>query len=191
MRLDSLKHIAKSVQVMMEAERIVVFGSASLLASFPDLGELADSPLQATYDADLIPYPFEEEVGRMLDEAFGEDREFHQRYGYHADIVRPKVTETFPEGWETRLLSLEGLENVYFLEPHDMAAVKCLIGREKDARQIEWLLEQEKLDAALLRERIRLIKVPGEKVVNARDFLESLLLEDGSSARGNDFDAGE
>ncbi len=59
MRLDSLKHIARSVQAMMEAERLIVFGSASLLASFPVLGELPESPLQTTYDAYLIPYPFE------------------------------------------------------------------------------------------------------------------------------------
>jgi len=41
MRLDSLKHIARSVQTMMEAERVIVFGSASLLASFPELGEMS------------------------------------------------------------------------------------------------------------------------------------------------------
>ena len=79
----------------MEAERIVVFGSASLLASFPDLGELAGSPLQSTYDADLIPYPFEEEIGRMLDEAFGEDRVIFatnwgvcEHFGKVEDVVR-------------------------------------------------------------------------------------------------------
>ena len=69
MRLESLKHIARSVQAMMEAERIIVFGSASLLVSFPELAELPESPLQSTYDADLIPYPFEESIGRMLDVA--------------------------------------------------------------------------------------------------------------------------
>lgn len=95
MRLDSLKHIARSVQTMMEADRLVVFESSALLASFPELGEIADSPLQSTYDADLIPYPFTESTGLMLDEAFGEGRGFHQQFGYHADIVRPKVTETF------------------------------------------------------------------------------------------------
>ncbi len=102
MRLDSLIHITKAVTAMLEGERLIVFGSASLLASFPELGEMVGSPLLTTYDADIIPYPFEEEVGMLLDEAFGEDRKFHQRYGYHADIVRPKVTETFPVEWENR-----------------------------------------------------------------------------------------
>ena len=177
MRLDSLKHIARSVQTMMEAERIIVFGSASLLVSFPELAELPESPLQSTYDADLIPYPFEESIGRMLDEAFGEDRGFHQRYGYHADIVRPKVTETFPSGWESRLLSIEGLDKVFVIEPHDMAAVKCLVAREKDGHQLAYLLAMELLDVAVLRSRIDEINLPDAKLAQCHAFLDGVIKE--------------
>lgn len=175
MRLDSLKHIARSVQAMMEAERLIVFGSSSLLASFPELGELAGSPLHATYDADLIPYPFEEEIGMMLDEAFGEDRGFHQRYGYHADIVRPKITETFPAGWESRLLRLDGLDRVFFLEPHDMAAVKCLVGREKDAVQLTYLLHEGLLNQEMLRSRIGQIQVATDQLAATHEFLDTVI----------------
>jgi len=175
MRLDSLKHIARSVQTMMEAERLIVFGSASLLASFPELGELPESPLQTTYDADLIPYPFEEDIGKMLDEAFGEDRGFHQRYGYHADIVRPKVTETFPSGWESRLLSIEGLERIFFLDPHDLAAVKCLVGREKDGRQLAYLLRKNMLDEAIIRSRIDKIHISDVRRVRCHAFLDAVV----------------
>jgi len=175
MRLDSLKHLTRSVQAMMEADRLVVFGSASLLAAYPELGELADSPLLSTYDADLIPYPFEEEIGMMLDEAFGEDRGFHQRYGYHADIVRPKVTETFPSGWESRLRSLDGLVDVFFLEPHDMAAVKCLVGRDKDGTQLAYLLQNGMLDAEKLRSRIDQLSTSSEKLLQGHRFLDKLV----------------
>jgi hypothetical protein len=177
MRLESLKHIARSVQTMMEAERIIVFGSASLLVSFPELAELPESPLQTTYDADLIPYPFEEEIGRMLDEAFGEDRGFHQKYGYHADIVRPKVTETFPSQWESRLLPIDGLNEVYVIEPHDMAAVKCLVAREKDRRQLAYLLAEGLLDVAVLRNRIDEINLPAEKLADCHAFLDEVVKE--------------
>lgn len=51
---------------MSEAESIVIFGSASLLASFPDLGDEPGSPIEVTFDADIIPFPFEEELGEML-----------------------------------------------------------------------------------------------------------------------------
>jgi hypothetical protein len=175
MRLDSLKHIARSVQTMMEAERVIVFGSASLLASFPELGELPESPLQTTYDADLIPYPFEEEIGMMLDEAFGEGRGFHQKYGYHADIVRPKVTETFPSHWESRLLAMEGLDKVFFLDPHDMAAVKCLVGREKDRRQLTYLLHEGMLDVVEIRNRIDEITVSAVKLASCHAFLDEIV----------------
>lgn len=146
MRLDSLEHIATSVLSMTGGERVIVFGSASLLASFPELGEQQDSPLKATYDADLIPFPFEEEIGLMLDEAFGEDRTFHQYFGYHADIVRPSVTETFPLGWDDRLIPLNSNDKILCLDPHDLAAVKCVIGRPKDHTQLSYLIRLNLLD---------------------------------------------
>jgi len=107
--------------------------------------------------------------------AFGQDRGFHQRYGYHADIVRPKVTETFPSGWEARLLSMEGLDRAYCLEPHDMAAGKCLVGREKDAQQLAWLLREKRLDEKMLRERINLIEISVEQQAKCHTFLDDLL----------------
>lgn len=174
MRLDSLKHITRAVLAMVEAERIVVFGASSLLAQFPELGELENSPLQSTYDADLIPYPFEEEVGMMLDESFGEDRVFHQRFGYHADIVRPKVTETFPTGWENRLTALPDVDSVFCLEAHDMAAAKCLLGREKDCVQLCFLLAGDYLDPKLIKERISAIQLTPAVIEKGQGFLESL-----------------
>ncbi len=175
MRLDSLKHITRAVLAMVEAERIVVFGSSSLLAQFPELGELENSPLQSTYDADLIPYPFEEEVGLMLDESFGEDRIFHQRFGYHADIVRPKVTETFPASWEKRLKPLPDVVSVFCIEAHDMAAAKCLIGREKDRVQLNFLLAGDYLDAALIKDRISEIQITSAMMEKGNGFLYSLV----------------
>ena len=174
MRLDSLKHITRAVCAMLDGDRLVVFGSASLLASYPDLGELKDGPLMSTYDVDLIPYPFEEEVGMMLDESFGEDRVFHQRFGYHADIVRPKVTGTFPDGWEDRLLLLEEGTPVFCLEPHDMAAAKCLIARDKDRTQLSFLLSHGYLDFALLKLRLSEIKLTPQMIVKSHRFLDSM-----------------
>jgi hypothetical protein len=174
MRLDSLVHLSKAVMAMAEADRVVVFGSASLLASFPELGEQEGSPFLQTYDADLIPFPFEEEVGRMLDEAFGEDRVFHQRFGYHADIVRDMVVETFPAKWEERLVPLKNVEGVVCLDPHDMAAVKCLIGREKDRIQLQFLLSAGLLDAAVVKERLTEIAMTEKQIRSSYAFLAGL-----------------
>ena len=48
MRLDSLIHLCGAVLAMTEGERIIVFGSASLLGRYPELGEQDDSPFLAT-----------------------------------------------------------------------------------------------------------------------------------------------
>ena len=174
MRLDSLTHLTRAVLAMAEVDRVVIFGSASLLGRHPELGEQADSPLLATYDADLIPFPFEEEIGLMLDEAFGEDRVFHQRFGYHADIVRPKVAETFPAGWENRLSPLPGVDGAFCLDPHDMAAAKCLAGRDKDCVQLEFLIGAAILDPKLLRERLQELLLPAESITRGIRFLDGL-----------------
>ena len=174
MRLDSLIHLTRAVLAMAEVERVIVFGSASLLGKHPQLGEQADSPLRSTYDADLIPIPFEEEIGLMLDEAFGEDRVFHQRFGYHADIVRPKVTETFPLGWEDRLSALPGVDGAFCLDPHDMAAAKCLIGREKDGVQLRFLIGAGILDPSLRHKRLDTLLLPEDTIAAGIRFLDEL-----------------
>jgi hypothetical protein len=174
MRLDSLIHIAKAVATMLEGERLVVCGSASLLAIFPELGELKSSPLLSIYDVDFILYPYEEEIGMMLDESFGEDRKFHQRFGYHADIVRLKVTETFPQGWEDRLVPLEDLSSVYCLDPHDMAAAKCIVGREKDRSQISYLIGKSYLKKPILKQRVLEINLSPTILDKAQGFIQTI-----------------
>ncbi|HUF61362.1 MAG TPA: hypothetical protein VMN36_04755 [Verrucomicrobiales bacterium] len=61
-----------------------MLGSASLLVSHPSLGA-SGAPLSSTYDADLVPEPFDELTATKLDQALGENRAYHQRHGYHAD----------------------------------------------------------------------------------------------------------
>ena len=71
MRLDTLKHLARVVLSAAEPEKVVVFGSASLLPLFPDLGDDHGGPLSRTFDADMIPLPFAEDRGMMLLKTFG------------------------------------------------------------------------------------------------------------------------
>jgi hypothetical protein len=81
MRLDTLKHLARVVLNTAEAEKVVVFGSASLLPLYPELGDDHGGPLARTFDADIIPLPFSEDVGMMLHKTFGESRAFHLHFG--------------------------------------------------------------------------------------------------------------
>ena len=163
MNLPALQHIIRSAQALAEDRDILVLGSASLLASFPQLGN-ADSPLAATYDADLCPDPFDELTGTMLDEALGENRAYYLRHGYHADILRDTILETLPAGWRERLVSVPGCTAAHALEPHDLAAVKLLVGRPKDISLLVHLHSAGLIEAEVVRARLDFLDIPVELV---------------------------
>jgi hypothetical protein len=118
--------------------QVIVLGSASLLASFPELGD-GSEPLTATYDADLCPQPFDETTALMIHESLGESGAFHLRHGYHVDVLKEEVFETMPPGWRERLVPVPGVDGAWALEPHDLAATKLLVGREKDIALVHHL----------------------------------------------------
>jgi len=66
MTLAALQHLAQAAHALAGDRTFLVLGSASLLASFPELGD-GSSPLAFTYDADLCPEPFDELTGLMLE----------------------------------------------------------------------------------------------------------------------------
>ena len=163
MTLAALQHIIRAAQALAEDRDILVLGSASLLASFPQLGN-ADSPLAATYDADLCPDPFDELTGTMLDEALGENRAYYLRHGYHADILRDTILETLPAGWRERLVSVPGCTAAHALEPHDLAVVKLLVGRPKDISLLVHLHSAGLIEAEVVRARLDFLDIPVELV---------------------------
>lgn len=59
MTLAALQHLIRAAQALAEDQPLLVLGSASLLASFPHLGD-DGGPLASTFDADLCPEPFDE-----------------------------------------------------------------------------------------------------------------------------------
>jgi hypothetical protein len=150
MTLEALQHLIRSASALAEDRQFLVLGSASLLASFPDLGN-ERALLSATYDADLCPEPFDEITGQMLQEALGENRAYFQRHGYHADVLRDSILKTFPKDWRERLVEVPGCPTARALHPNDLAAIKLLIGRPKDLALVEKLHRDGRLD----REKIR------------------------------------
>jgi hypothetical protein len=172
MRLDTLKHLARAVSSTSEAEKIIVFGSASLLPIFPELGDDHDGPLSKTFDADMIPVPFVEEMGQVLNKTFGQDRAFHNHFGYYADIIRPIAFEQFPKGWEDRLVPLPDVERVFCLEPHDMAAAKCQAGRPKDIELLALLIATGRLIPSLVTERLFGVAMREAMVVKSHNVLK-------------------
>lgn len=146
MRLSALKHLVAATQALSRCERIRVLGSSALLASFPELGE-AGQPLELSYDADLLVEPCDEQLAAMLHEALGEGSLFAQRSGYHADFLRPSITETLPSAWESRLVPLELPGKAGALSPADLTVVKLRLGRPKDLELCRHLLRQKMVEA--------------------------------------------
>jgi len=161
MTLAALQHLIRAASALAGDRRFLVLGSASLLASFPELGQ-ASSALAATYDADLCPEPFDELTGLMLEEALGENRAYFRRHGYHADVLRDSVLDTLPQGWRGRLVPVPDCPTALALDPCDLAAVKLLVGRPKDLALVRLLHSRGHIDAASVRSRIGSLEIPVE-----------------------------
>lgn len=173
MTLDALQHLLRSAITLTDGRRILVLGSASLLASFPDLGE-PQHPLASTYDADLLPEPFDELCATMLDEALGENRAYNQIHGYHADILRDSALTTLPPAWNQRLIPVPAVNGAFALNPHDLAAVKLLVGRPKDLALLRTLHAHKLFDPSTVRECIDSYILPVESLPRLHSNFQSI-----------------
>ena len=153
MNLASLQHLVRAALVLTGDCQLIVIGSASLLATFPDLGD-DSGPLTTTFGADLCPQPFDETTALMLHEALGESGAFHLRNGYHADVLRDSIFETLPPGWRERLVPVPGNNGAIALDPHDLAATKLLVGRDKDIALVRHLSQTARLSRELTEQRL-------------------------------------
>lgn len=152
MRVCSLNHLLVEMRKWDSSRKIVILGSSSLLAFHPELGE-PGGPLDLTFDADFLLEQVDKDIALSLGQVLGKNKDFHLKFGYHADILHPSIVETLPPGWESRLVPLAGFENVFALEPLDLAAVKIVVGREKDLALVSGLLELGKISAEGLKKR--------------------------------------
>jgi hypothetical protein len=173
MNLQALQHVIRAAQSLAEGKVIIVLGSASLLAHFPELGNPGEA-LAATYDADILADPFDELTSVMLHEALGEDRAYYRIHGYHADVLRDSIADTLPSGWRNRLSAVPGTESAFALDPHDLAAVKILVGRPKDIALVEVLRNAAHIQRETVLERIEALPIPVEKLPRTIAVFRSL-----------------
>lgn len=176
MTLHSLQHLLRAASALAEDRTFLVLGSASILVHFPDLGR-DNAPLASTYDADLCPQPFDELTGLMLQEALGEDRAYHRRHGYHADILRDSILDTLPQGWRDRIVPVPGCPQAGALDMHDLAAVKLLVARPKDLALLRTLIKEALLDPQIIGQRLELLPIPVETKPRVQASFRSLAEE--------------
>ncbi len=139
MRLQPLNHLIEVVRAVARPARVCVLGSASLLPDHPELGGTG-APLELTADADFLLEPVNDAIAESIQLAAGRESAFMAQNGYCADILRPTIAETLPAGWESRLHAVAGYDNVFALDPYDLALVKLIVGRPKDLELLRGLL---------------------------------------------------
>ncbi len=174
MRLQSLIRVAAETASVTGKRRLVVLGSSSLLATFPELGEPA-GPLESSFDADFLIEGIDAELARQLAEIIGKGSPFHTEKGYFADTLKPMVAETFPAGWEDRLVPLPGCEGVFCLDPHDLGAIKISVGRSKDLELCAVLLATGRLDPEVILERLRVTTLEDRARVHCSIRLQKVI----------------
>ena len=123
MEFGALTELVQRVRNLAHGPSILIFGSSSLLVSFPSEPP-SQLGVELTNDADLLIDPDDDRLRLMLSNELGEGRAFHRAVGCYGDFVDLRIAETFPPGWRDRLIPMPGMERVYALDPVDMCVTK-------------------------------------------------------------------
>jgi len=113
-----------------EGQRLILAGGQALYAVTSSPPEV----VERSEEADLLLVM----TGRLLFERIEAELGMRSDYLVQTGVFAHPVglgTISLPRGWEPRLVAFggdEGLENVWALEVHDLAASKLMAGREKD-----------------------------------------------------------
>ena len=190
MDLQSLNLLLDEVIKKVSDRRILLFGSSSLLASFPD-----DSPerigVETTIDADFFLDPDDVASRTALLAELGKEQIYHTTHGYYGDFVDLRMAEGFPTGWRERLVSMPGFENVFALHPMDMAVSKVIatassridkrFGRRaadrgmKDINTLVALIQAGKLDPMELARQVRLLDHEPAMTVECGNVMDTVI----------------
>jgi len=125
MNLPVLSEMIGAIRQIEPSRRIVLFGSSSILASFPK-----ETPetlgVEVTIDADVFLDPDDEQAREALLRIMGKGREYHLENGFYCDFVDARADEWFPPGWKQRVVPFQGHANVYSMHPVDSSAAKLV-----------------------------------------------------------------
>jgi len=172
-RRDELSHIIRAAARILDNADVVVIGSQSILASYPEV--TLPSELTFSIEADLLPLSGDDDADK-IDGAIGEGSQFHETFGVYGQGVGAQ-TAVLPAGWKGRLVPLADptTEAVgWCLDPHDLCASKLIAGREKDLDFVEAAVVHRLIDARLVDERLAGIDDPR----TGAERLESLGIAD-------------
>jgi hypothetical protein len=194
--LSALNSLVAAVCKQTEGRQVILFGSSSLLASFPAVDPCLIG-VAVTIDADFFIDPDDHGLRRQLDLVLGEDKPYHNEHGFYGDFVDLRMASHFPQGWRDRLVPMPGFDAVWALHPMDMAVSKvyatanaridCRFGRRptdrglKDIVTLVALIHGGWLDGAELQRRVDALDMTPAHVVECGRVMDTVLQLAGAS----------
>jgi len=158
MKRFQLEHIIRAGGSIADDEEIIVLGSSSILAQFPNISE----EVLLSIEADVFPKN-KPDMADLIDGCIGELSPFHQAFGYYAHGVSKETAGNLPRDWDQRLFPIRN-ENTggvtgFCLEIHDLAAGKYVAGRKKDLQFISSLIAHGMVKQKTLLRRIEKLEI--------------------------------
>lgn len=161
MRYDQLEHAIRAACDVAGDSELLIFGSQSILASYPSAPEALRASIEVDVQAKNRP-----EMTDHIDGALGQDSQFHSTHGFYVHGVSIEAA-TLPAGWAERTVAVSDPVGTRggvgeCLEAHDLAASKLVANREKDRVFVTTLLSEALIDDEILIERICVLPVTDE-----------------------------
>jgi hypothetical protein len=193
MNRQELEHIIRAAGEIAQVKKIIILGSQSILAQFPDLPELnvkiIDSDISVieknreilvrSIEADIM-VPDSYEKTELIEGVMGELSLFHDTFGYYAQGV-DRTTSKLPNGWESRLIEICNENTNYIsgmcLDVHDLMISKLYAGREKDIEFFMAAVNLDLLSEETLKERLDLTTISYEHRRRIENFIDKGFLK--------------
>lgn len=161
MNRRQLEHVIRAAADIADDDEIIVIGSQSVLAQFPD----APAALLVSNEADVFPKNHPERWD-LIDGSIGEGSPFHTTFGYYAQGVE-EGTAVLPAGWQDRLVRIcnpntRGVTGLC-LDIHDLAIAKYAAAREKDGVFLDAAIKHGLLRRETLRDRLAVTPLPEDR----------------------------
>lgn len=164
MRRPDLEHLIRAAAQIADDDELIVLGSQSILAQFPD----APAELLVSEEADLYPKNHPDRWG-LIDGSIGELSPFHETFHYYAQGVGPE-TAVLPAGWQDRLVLIRNANTRgaagWCLEVHDLLCAKYVANRDKDRRFARACFAHQLADPSLVAARMADLPLPAERITD-------------------------
>lgn len=125
MDFASLSALVGAIKQIEPNRRIVLFGSSSLLASFPSQPPAAIG-VEVTIDADVFLDPDSAEARAALKREMGQGGAYHIENGFYCDFIDASADRWFPPDWKQRVVGFPGQDGVVAMHPLDAASAKLV-----------------------------------------------------------------